>query len=77
MKISLEFDDDNAVWELMDGLFLRMMQTNLRSDLEFIETGKAGGHHEDDIAAAEENVRCYRHLIKQFIVPSQGEDYAA
>ena len=70
MKISLEFDDDNAVWELMDGLFLRMMQTNLKSDLEFIS---AGGHHEDDIVAAEENVRCYRHLIKQFIVPSQGE----
>jgi hypothetical protein len=67
MKINLEFDDNDLVYQLMDGMFVVMLKNALREE-------KANYRSTDDAEMHEKNVAAYKHLIKYYSAPSEVDD---
>ena len=72
MKINFEIDDNDLVYQLMDGMFVVMLKNQLRTDLELLE--EDAFIHEDDKALTLKNIAAYEHLIKYYSTPSEMND---
>jgi hypothetical protein len=72
MKINLEFDDNELMYQLMDGMFVVMLKNQLRTDLELLEEDEF--IHEDDKALTLKNIAAYEHLIKYYSAPNEIDD---
>lgn len=64
MKINFEFDDDNAVFEILDAAFVAMLKRELKSTYEFLEND--GWKHPDDVVQWEKNVAALNVLIRYY-----------
>ena len=74
MNIQFNFDDDNAVWEVLDQFFLAMLKQNLKSELEGYGKDKVF-NHPDDIKESKQRVKAIKVLMKQYMAPSEYVDY--
>jgi hypothetical protein len=72
MKIKFEIDDNELMYQLMDGMFVVMLKNQLRTDLELLEEDEF--IHEDDKALTLKNIAAYEHLIKYYSAPSEIDD---
>lgn len=61
MKISLEFEDNNAMYEVMDSLFLGMLKRELESTESFLQGD--GWKHPDDVKTWKKQVKALKYLI--------------
>jgi hypothetical protein len=66
MKINLEFDDNDLVYQLMDGMFVVMLKNALREDKAYYEAGD----WVDDIEMYKKNIEAYEHLIAYYSPPN-------
>lgn len=71
MKIKFEIDDE-AVYEILDGILVTMLKRQLATDRELIE--EDAFVHEDDKALTLKNIAAYEHLIAYYSAP--GDDDA-
>jgi hypothetical protein len=72
MKINFEIDDNDLIYQLMDGMFVVMLKNALREDKAYLEEGQFV--HDDDQAQYEKNIAAYEHLIKYYSAPSEMND---
>jgi hypothetical protein len=72
MKINLEFDDNDLMYQLMDGMFVVMLKNALREDTAYLESG--GKLHPKDKQAYEKNIAAYEHLIEYYGGLSEVDD---
>ena len=72
MKINLEFDDNELIYQLMDGMFVVMLKNALREEKTLLDEGEF--IHEDDMALTLKNIAAYEHLIKYYSAPSEVYD---
>jgi len=70
MKINLEFDDNELMYQLMDGMLVVMLKNALREDKAYYEAG----NWVDDIEMYKKNIEAYEHLIKYYSAPSEVYD---
>ena len=61
MKISFEFDDNDAIYEVMDAAFLGMLKRELKSTLEFLNGD--GWKHPEDVKTWKKQVKALKYLI--------------
>ena len=64
MKISIEFDDENPIYELLDSTFLNYMKKELENTKYFLEC--EGYKHPDDIAQWEKNLEALNVLVEYY-----------
>ena len=73
MKIKLEFEDNDIMYDVLDHIFVALLKSNLKSEQEALRSPQ-GYYHEDDVAIAQKNIACYKHLIKHYSAPSEVDD---
>lgn len=74
MKINFNFDDESAVWEVLDQFFLAMLKQNLKSELESYGKDKIF-NHPDDIKESKKRVKAIKLLMKEYIAPSEYDGW--
>ena len=70
MKISFEFDDNDAVFEIIDAAFVGMLKRELQSTIDILNND--GYKHPDDVAAMQKNVSALNVLIEYYGVPNEN-----
>ena len=74
MNIKFEIDDNNLVYEVLDGLFLSLLNNHLKIDQEILDESDTSFMHIDDIMQLQANISAYKHLIKYYSNPIK-DDY--
>ena len=74
MNIKFEIDDNNLVYEVLDGLFLSLLKNHLKLDQEILDEGDITCMHIDDIMQLQANISAYKHLIRYYSNPSEVDD---
>lgn len=64
MKISFEFDDDNAVYEVIDSVFVSLLKRELNSNQWFLDND--GWKHPDDVKRWKKNIKCIKYLLEDY-----------
>jgi hypothetical protein len=74
MNIKFEIDDNNLVYEVLDGLFLSLLKNHMKIDQEILDDSSNSYMHIDDLMQIQANISAYKHLIKYYSNPSELDD---
>ncbi len=64
MKFTIELEDENPLYELMDSIFVSMLNRELKSTQEFLDND--GWKHPDDVKVWKKNIKALKVLIKYY-----------
>jgi hypothetical protein len=72
MKINLEIDDNDLMYQLLDGVLVVMMKNALREEKTLLDEGKFV--HKDDRTLTLKNIAAYEHLIAYYSAPENDDE---
>lgn len=61
MKFTIELEDENPLYELMDSMFVSMLERELKSTKEFLNYD--GWKHPDDVKTWKKQVKALKYLL--------------
>lgn len=61
MKFTIELEDENPLYELMDSMFVSMLERELKSTQEFLNYD--GWKHPDDVKTWKKQVKALKYLL--------------
>ena len=62
MKIEFDMEDNNVLYDVMDGIFVAMLKRQLKESKEFLATA----YHEEDIKTNQANIDACRVLLEYY-----------
>lgn len=64
MKFTIELEDENPLYELIDSMFVSMLVRELKSTQEFLDY--EGRKHPDDVKTWKKNIKALKILIEYY-----------
>jgi hypothetical protein len=64
MKFTIELEDENPLYELMDSMFASMLVRELKNTQEFLDND--GWKHPDDVETWKKNVKALKVLVEYY-----------
>ena len=64
MKFTIELEDENPLYELMDNMFASMLARELKDTQEFLDND--GWKHPDDVKTWKKNVKALKVLVEYY-----------
>jgi hypothetical protein len=64
MKFTIELEDENPLYELIDSMFVSMLKRELINTQEFLDND--GWKHPDDVKAWKKNLKALKVLVKYY-----------
>lgn len=64
MKFTIELEDENPLYELMDSMFASMLVRELKNTQEFLDND--GWKHPDDVKTWKKNVKALKVLVEYY-----------
>jgi hypothetical protein len=64
MKFTIELEDENPLYELMDSMFVSMLKRELKNTQEFLDYD--GWKHPNDVKAWKKNVKALKVLAEYY-----------
>ena len=67
MNVQFNFDDESAVFEVLDDFFIAMLKRELSNSKEYLESAKAGSWlHEGDEKMYKRNIKACKALLDYY-----------
>jgi hypothetical protein len=63
MKIDFSFEDNEMLYDVLDGMFVSLLRKELRNSEEFLDTVR---NHPDDVKQYKKNIKACKVLLKYY-----------